>query len=598
MTTRFLVPLIACLMMGVLPTASAQPRASAALDALGVQAAREGEVRVIIGLNVQTVPEGQLTSKAIANQRDKVKRAQIKVTSTALGGGGSQVLANFKILPHMVATVDANAFARLRASPEVASIEADEAVPATLLESTDQVGATDAWSRGVTGAGKTVAVLDTGVDKNHPMLKGKVVSEACYSSNYTGVSSLCPNQVTASTDSGSGLHCASASAGCNHGTHVAGIVAGNGGSAGTLGVAPDAKLIAIQVFSYFDAYATVMSYTSDQIRGLERVYELRNTYDIAAVNMSLGGGRYYSTCDSGRTAFKAAVDNLRSVGIPTVIASGNSGYTDSIAAPACVSTAISVGAVCDKGPDSSSCATGKGNVTSYSNIASFVSLVAPGSYIRSSIPGGSYQSYSGTSMAAPHVAGAWALLKQVDPTVSVTAALSTLRANADVISDTRPGGTVTGLRSLKVNFLSNVERVLNVSLAGSGTGLVSSQPSGILCGGDCEEKFTTDATLTLTATPASNAAFTGWMGACTGTGPCTVTMTQSQSVSAVFSLKESSSTGGNPLWQRSRRPSRTSASQFATQGDRLVYRYATITNRTQSDLATNARCSTTGGCAK
>ena len=78
------------------------------------------------------------------------------------------------------------------------------------------------------GLGQAVAILDTGVDKNHPFLSGKVVSEACYSSNdsFYSATSVCPGGVTESTAVDSALNCDPAVAGCFHGTHVAGIAAG------------------------------------------------------------------------------------------------------------------------------------------------------------------------------------------------------------------------------------------------------------------------------------------------------------------------------------------------------------------------------------
>ncbi|GAA6143014.1 S8 family serine peptidase [Hydrogenophaga sp. 5NK40-0174] len=580
-------------------SALAQQVPNTRIEALANKVATEGEVRVIIGLNVDVAPEGQLSNKAIADQRAKLKQAQNKLASTTLALGGSKVLAKFNTVPHMVASVDANALARLRASDQVATIEEDEAVPMALAQSTEQVGATEAWSQGYRGAGKTVAVLDTGVDKTHPMLAGKVVSEACYSTNYSNyVESVCPGKVSESTASGSGQACSYTSAGCSHGTHVGGIVAGNGGSADTQGVAPDAKLIAIQVFSWFPNSSAVMSYTSDQIKGLERVYELRNSYDIASVNMSLGGGRYYSQCDSGRSAFKAAVDNLRSVGIATIIASGNDGYTDSISAPACVSSAISVGAVCDTGPDASRCAQGLGGIASYSNIASFVDLLAPGSYIRSSVPGGGYQSWSGTSMAAPHVAGAWALLTEAHPGISVEDGLSALRSGSLSVNDTRPGGTETELPSLHLGFVQTVERKLQVNLGGLGAGMVTSTNGDILCGGDCEQAYTTSKTVTLNATPVSNSDFVGWAGACSGTGACVLDMDKSQTVTANFRLKDTETTH-KPRWVQNRRPTRIEASSFRDHVRRL-HTSMTVSNvsRQSSDFATRAKCSTTGACAK
>ena len=94
-----------------------------------------------------------------------------------------------------------------------------------------------------------------------------------------------------------------------------------------------------------------LSYTSDQIRGLERVYALRSTLAIASVNMSIAsrvapdeGGLFPSDCDASFPAHMAAIDKLRAAGIATVVASGNDGLDGSVQAPACVSSAVSVAA--------------------------------------------------------------------------------------------------------------------------------------------------------------------------------------------------------------------------------------------------------------
>lgn len=77
-----------------------------------------------------------------------------------------------------------------------------------------------------------------------------------------------------------------------------------------------------------------------QCRSLERVLEMNSTTNIAAVNMSLGGGQFTANCDATDAAAKTAIDNLRSVNIATVIASGNSSYTNALGSPACISTAV------------------------------------------------------------------------------------------------------------------------------------------------------------------------------------------------------------------------------------------------------------------
>lgn len=515
----------------------AQPQASPELDRLTTLAVNQGVTRVIIGLKVDGAPPaGGAGLLPLSVTRKRVEVAQKAIETDVFRGSSAKVLSRFSLQPHLAAEVDVNTLERLKASPRVLSIEEDVAVPLALAESTAMIGAPTAWASGVTGTDQTVAVLDTGVDKTHPMLAGKVISEACYSSTTAQSKSLCPGGVAQSTATDSGKNCPTSISGCSHGTHVAGIVAGDGGAPGTRGVAPGAKVLAIQVFSHFPASNNVMSYTSDQIRALERVFALKDSQKIASVNMSLGAGQYTSACDGSNLALKAAIDNLRSAGVATVIASGNNGYTNAISAPACISSAISVGAHCDAGPDGSACATGLGGIASYSNIASFVSLVAPGSYIRSSVPGGGYQSYNGTSMAAPHVAGAWAQLRQLQPDLSVSDGLALLKAQGLTVNDTRPGGSVSGLKRLQTGGLTATPRTLNVFRSGTGGGIVSSAPGGILCGGDCSEIYADGTTVTLSATPSAGSTFSGWTGACSGTGACTLSMSEARQVTAEFQL--------------------------------------------------------------
>jgi len=161
---------------------------------------------------------------------------------------------------------------------------------------------------------------------------------------------------------------------------------------------------------------------------------LSNTMSIAAVNMSLGGGQYSSNCDSAQTARKTVIDNLRSVGVATVVSSGNSSYTSAISAPACISSAVSVGSTDDGGSGTTSDA-----VSGFSNASSSLSLLAPGRWISSSVPNGGYSNYSGTSMASPHVAGAFAVLKQRSPNASVSKILSALTSSGQSITDSRNG---------------------------------------------------------------------------------------------------------------------------------------------------------------
>jgi len=137
-----------------------------------------------------------------------------------------QIVDRYELLPFLALRVDAAALAALGASPDVAEVEPDTLSFPTLAESTPLIGAPAVWSQGFTGAGQTVAVLDTGVDASHPFLSCKVVAQACFSdANLLGLgTSLCPQQLASAIGAGAGLSCLLD--GCEHGTHVAGISPG------------------------------------------------------------------------------------------------------------------------------------------------------------------------------------------------------------------------------------------------------------------------------------------------------------------------------------------------------------------------------------
>jgi subtilisin family serine protease len=187
----------------------------------------------------------------------------------------------------------------------------------------------------------------------------------------------------------------------------------------------------------------VGAWDSDIIAGLERVYELRTTHTFAAVNLSLGGGQFTSPCDTD--PYKPIIDNLRSVEIATVVASGNDGATDALASPACISSVVNVGST-DKNDE----------VSYFSNVATFLSLFAPGDSIVSSIPSGDFAEFSGTSMAAPHVAGGFALLKAARPDATVDQILAALQASGVPITDTRGAEPVTKPRIRLLHALATL----------------------------------------------------------------------------------------------------------------------------------------------
>ena len=351
----------------------------------------------------------------------------------------------FKYIPYIAMTVDVKCLDYLEQDPAVKSIE-EEIIAKPLLEySNPVIGSAAAWEKGFSGAGQAVAILDTGVDSTHPFLKDRVVSEACYSTaTESDQKSLCPGGVTGETGPGSSMPPAGSS---DHGTHVAGISAGQSYEGTEFsGVAKDASIIGLQVFlgggfDPDDPNKSLQYFAKDVdiISGLERVLELSTSFNIASANMSLGGGSGSSGndyCDDVNPAAKAAIDNLRYVGIATVIASGNESRTNGQSWPACYSAGINVGSTDVKNPDNS---YSTDNVSSFSNSSPVLNLLAPGQKINSSVFEGKFDKYSGTSMAAPQVAGAWAVLKSKVPRASVDQVLSALVTTGKSVVDLRNG---------------------------------------------------------------------------------------------------------------------------------------------------------------
>lgn len=385
--------------------------------------------------------EPELRTKLAAGGKLRVNVVTKSRTDLPDASANGQVLQTSSRFPMVTLRVDAAAVDRLSKLANVVSVTEDKPVPPVLAQSIPLIGGDRTRAAGMTGAGSVVAVLDTGVAVNHPFLGSRVLEEACFSpvdADYSATS-LCPDgnaeqegPGSADTDTGP---CADVALDCDHGTHVAGIAIGNGQNvtgAPPAGVAPAAELVAIQVFSKFTsedfcgagAAPCVLSFTSAQIAGLEKVLELQEGgTPIVAANLSLGSGRYTAACDSDPR--KPAIDALLAAGVATVIASGNNGYGDGISAPACVSSAIAVGSTTDTDTPST-----------FSNRGTLLDLFAPGTDIVSSIPGNKYASMSGTSMAAPHVTGALAVMRQAQPTTAVSQLVTTLKTTGKVITYT------------------------------------------------------------------------------------------------------------------------------------------------------------------
>ncbi|MGW3109643.1 S8 family peptidase [Streptomyces sp. NPDC001100] len=280
-----------------------------------------------------------------------------------------------------------------KAAPGVAHVWLDAVRKASDDKSGPQIGAPTAWKAGYTGKGVKIAVLDTGVDYHHPDLKNQVIA----SKNFTD---------SPDADDHYG-----------HGTHAASIAAGTGAQSDGkyTGVAPGAKILNGKVLGDDGS-----GEDSAIIAGMDWAAE--QGADI--VNLSLGGTDY-----PGIDPLEAEVDKLsEESGILFAVASGNEGdlgpnsSTGTVGSPGSAPDALTVGAVDGKDRIADFSSTGpvydgsvKPDVTAPG--VNITAAAAPGSVIDQEVgekPTG-YLTISGTSMAAPHVAGAAAILKQEHP---------------------------------------------------------------------------------------------------------------------------------------------------------------------------------------
>ena len=423
-----------CLLLLVLPAAPAAAVSTGQPGAQPPAAPVAGSGRVLLRLDTAFTPPGRLTAVGRSRQSERLAVARGRALGR-VAAVGARPLRSYDALPYVAVQASAADVRELRAAPEVLEVLPDEVHHPSLASSAPLVGASAAWAAGATGAGQTVAVLDSGVDSTHAFLAGKIVDEACFSANGS-----CPNGASVQQGPGAAAPCSYDAGACPHGTHVAGIVAGTGST--THGVARGATIAAVQVFSRSTTgcpagrSVCAVGYTSDLLAGLDHVARLARNRSVAAVNLSLGGGSFPGTCDASQPALKAAVDTLRSLGIATVVASGNDGTSGSMSSPACLSSAVAVG--------STSLAD---VVSTFSSASAELDLLAPGEAIVSSYAGGNRAAtMSGTSQATPHVAGALAVLRSAHPTATVSQLLAALTATGKPVVDPRTGRSTPRLQ--------------------------------------------------------------------------------------------------------------------------------------------------------
>jgi subtilisin family serine protease len=321
--------------------------------------------------------------------------AAAAATSDLAGRYGIQVGHRYKhALAGFAGRLPAGRRAALERDPRVRLVESDLSVERAGEVATGIRRAGASANEVLLAAGSAalvdadVAVLDTGIDAAHPALD--VVHAIDCSAVADGLRTSC--SVGGDRDP------------IGHGTHVAGTIGARVDGSATVGVAPGARLWSIKVFSDEGA-----GYLSGVLAGLDHVVEHADTVEVANLSLEVLGSSQ---------ALDDAITQASEAGVTVVVAAGNTAVDVAAVAPAGHPDAITVSALADydgkpggKASPPAGCSYGPDDgLASFSNFGTGVDLIAPGTCILSTLPGGIYGLASGTSMAAPHVAGAAALL--------------------------------------------------------------------------------------------------------------------------------------------------------------------------------------------
>lgn len=361
------------------------------------------------------------TLRLAAIEHELVDRA------TALG---FRALRGLSHMPIVVGEIAADQLEALAADPLVAGIQLDGKVYASRVQGGALMKSDQLRNQGGRGNGIGVAVVDTGIDYNHPELSSRGgVDKVVAGGDFTG-----SGQEYGLDDQG-------------HGTACAGIVAGWDG-----GMAPQAHLWAIKVLN--SEGSGQESWIAD---GLNAVYANRTDFGgVEVVSMSIqSSARWPGNCDDDSAAYAAAMQQLNGAGITIVVASGNHGCSDGVSTPSCVSYAISVGAVYDANiggrqygegtcmpTGCTDLSTAADKITCYSNSSNRLDTLGPSDCSETTKMGGGLETcFNGTSAACPYVAGVTAQILSLRPQTTPAQIKAAYLNTGKAITDSRNGVT-------------------------------------------------------------------------------------------------------------------------------------------------------------
>lgn len=400
---------------------------------------RDGTARVVLSWEdpeVAALPRPVPGRPALGSIRQARRRAierSRRALESRLPPGTLRLRHAFRESPALAADLGPAALRLLVRDPRVRRIDPDVGGSGQLAEAVPLAALPPVHALGLTGEGITVAVVDSGLDTDHPDLADDLVGEECFCSGGGG---CCP--AGGSRESGPG----SAEDDHGHGTNVTGIVT-SAGVVAPAGGAPDAEIVAVKVLDRFNEFCCI----SDVIAALEWILDQRPDVDV--VNLSLGTSALFAgTCDEA-TSFTAALRDvigaLRARGTLAFASSMNDGSGSLMGAPACISHTVAVGAVYDSAMGSVTAfgctdpVTAPDLVTCFSNSNAATDLFAPGARTTSTGRGGGTSSFLGTSQASPLAAACAALLLEAVPTASPDAIEAALEASPVLVADPKNG---------------------------------------------------------------------------------------------------------------------------------------------------------------